>query len=284
MSDKIHRFIFDSFGIRGELVQLDTSVQRMLQSHQYPPVVADLLQQVAAVSVLLTTTLKFEGRLSVQLQTSEALRILVVQCNHKLGFRGIARIDKDANFSNLDYAQLTKDGKLTITIEPNKGKRYQGIVSLQHNTFAKCIEEYFNQSEQLRTRIWLFNNEERVTGLMLQALPDMLSQDSFDHLVYLAQTLTEEECLTIDASILLHRLFHEEKVRNLLVEDIKFQCGCSRKKMLDSVSLFPESEIDEILQDKGHVSVKCEFCLAKFKFKAIDLKSNKAVSTNKTLH
>ena len=284
MTDKIHRFIFDSFGIRGELVQLEDSVQRMLQSHDYPPVVTSLLQQVAAVSILLTTTIKFEGRLSVQLQTNDALKLLIVQCNNKLGYRGIARLDDQANFADVDYKQLTKDGKLTITIEPKKGKRYQGIISLEHDNFTKCIEEYFNQSEQLRTRIWLFNNEHKVTGLMLQALPDMLSQDSFDHLVYLAQTLTEEECLTMDASILLHRLFHEEKTKNLLVEDIHFQCGCSRKKMLDSVSLFPEEEIDEIIQTRGHVSVKCEFCLQQFKFSKIDLKSHTAVIKNKTLH
>ncbi|MGB0496071.1 MAG: Hsp33 family molecular chaperone HslO, partial [Kangiellaceae bacterium] len=271
MSDKIHRFIFDSFGIRGELVQLEASVQRMLQSHDYPPIIADLLQQVAAVSILLTTTLKFEGRLSVQLQTNEALKLLVVQCNHKLGYRGIARLDKEVNFSDFDYKKLTENGKLTITIEPKKGKRYQGIIALDQSSFTKCIEEYFNQSEQLRTKIWLFNNESCVTGLMLQALPDMLSQDSFDHLVYLAQTLTEEECLTMDASILLHRLFHEEKIRNLLVEDIHFQCGCSRKKMLESVSLFPENEIEEILKTRGKISVKCEFCLEQFQFKKTDL-------------
>lgn len=284
MSDKIHRFIFDSFGIRGELVQLEESVQRMLQNHDYPPLIANLLQQVAAAAILMTTTLKFEGRLSIQLQTSSALKLLVVQCNHKLGFRGIARLDKEKTLDSSTFNDLAKNGKLTITIEPKKGKRYQGLVALEKDNFTNCIEEYFNQSEQLRTRIWLFNNDTHVTGLMLQALPDMLSQDSFDHLVYLAQTLTKEECLTIDASILLHRLFHEEKIRNLLIEDVKFNCGCSRKKMLNSISLFPEDEIEEIIETKGHVAVKCEFCLAQFKFKRVDIQTHQAMSSNQTLH
>ncbi|PHS16777.1 MAG: Hsp33 family molecular chaperone HslO [Kangiella sp.] len=284
MSDKIHRFIFDSFGIRGELVQLEDSVQRMLKEHNYPPIIADLLQQVAAAAILMTTTLKFEGRLSIQLQTNSALKLLVVQCNHKLGFRGIARLDKEKSLDDATFKEIAENGKLSITIEPKKGKRYQGLVALEKDNFAQCIEEYFNQSEQLRTRIWLFNNDSRVTGLMLQALPDMLSQDSFDHLVYLAQTLTEQECLTMDASILLHRLFHEEKVRNLLVEDVKFNCGCSRKKMLNSISLFPEEEIEEIIESKGHVAVKCEFCLAQFKFKRVDIKKHQSMVSNQTLH
>jgi len=243
MSDQIHRFIFDSYGIRGELVELEASVQSLLSAHNYPVAIANLLQQVAAVSIMLTTTLKFEGKMSVQLQTTGNLKLLVVQSNNQLKYRGIARYDKQANYVEMSFSELIKDGQLSITIEPKKGKRYQGYVSLEKDSFAKCIEDYFNQSEQLKTRIWLFNNDFKVVGLMLQALPDMLNQDSFDHLVYLAETLTKEESLSIEPQILLTRLFHQESIRDLLVEDVKFYCGCSQKKMLNSVALFPEQEI-----------------------------------------
>lgn len=284
MSDKIHRFIFDSYGIRGELVQLEASVQSMLNKHNYPLIIADLLQQVAAVSILLTTTLKFEGKISVQLQTKDKLKLLAVQANNKLGFRGIARYDKQADYAGMSFSELTKNGQLSITIEPKKGKRYQGYVALSQETFAGCIEDYFNQSEQLKTRIWLFNNDNRVMGLMLQALPDMLSQDSFDHLVYLAETLTKNECLSVNGELLLTRLFHQESVRDLLIQDVKFQCGCNRKKMLDSVALFPEEDIQNIIEKKGKVTVKCEFCLSQYNFSDLDIKSNQAMTGNKTKH
>ncbi|MBV1911301.1 MAG: Hsp33 family molecular chaperone HslO [Kangiellaceae bacterium] len=284
MSDKIQRFIFDSFGIRGEFVHLENASARMLENHSYPPIIADLLQQVAAVTILMTTTLKFEGKMSVQLQTPDRLKLLVVQANHRLGFRGIARYDESYDYSNMNFEELAKAGTLSITIEPKKGKRYQGVVELKENTFAKCIENYFNQSEQLKTRIWLFNNEHQVKGLMLQALPDMLSQDSFDHLVFLAETLTEEECLAIEPDILLNRLFHQESVKDLLTQDIKFQCGCSRKKMLDSVALFPEDEIESLIAQKGKVSVKCEFCLSKFAFNQLQIKEHQAITGNQTQH
>ncbi|MDQ7048543.1 MAG: Hsp33 family molecular chaperone HslO [Enterobacterales bacterium] len=284
MPDNIHRFIFDSFGIRGELVQLEDSVQRLLQSHQYPPAIADLLNQVAAVTILLTTTLKFEGRLTLQLQTSNKMKLLVVQANHKLGYRGIARYDKQADYNGMSFSDLTKGGQLSITIEPKKGKRYQGYVALDKDTFAACVEDYFNLSEQLKTRIWLFNNDSQSCGLLLQALPDMLSQDSFDHLVYLAETLTAEECLSIDASVLLSRLFHQEEVRDLQLDEVKFHCGCSKKKMLDSVALFPVEEIQSMIEEKGKITVKCEFCLNQFNFNALDLKRHQAIQGNKTQH
>jgi len=284
MTDNIHRFIFDSFGIRGELVHLEDSIQSMLINHRYPLVIADLLQQVAAVAILLTTTLKFEGKMSVQLQTKGKLKLLVVQSNHNLGFRGVVRYDKEAEYSGMNFKDLINEGQLSITIEPKRGKRYQGYVSLDKNSFAGCIEDYFNQSEQLKTRIWLFNDDKKVTGLMLQALPDMLNQDSFDHLVFLAETLTKEECLSVDGDVLLNRLFHQESVRDLLTRDVKFQCGCNRKKMLHSVNFFPEEEIQEILHTKGKVTVKCEFCLDQFDFDGFDIKSQQAVASNTTQH
>jgi len=284
MSDQIHRFIFDSYGIRGELVKLEASVQSLLSAHSYPFAIANLLQQVAAVSIMLTTTLKFEGKMSVQLQTTGKLKLLVVQSNNQLKYRGIARYDKQANYAEMSFSELIKDGQLSITIEPKKGKRYQGYVALEKDSFAKCIEDYFNQSEQLKTRIWLFNNDSKVVGLMLQALPDMLNQDSFDHLVYLAETLTEEESISIEPQILLTRLFHQESIRDLLVQDVKFHCGCSRKKMLNSVALFPEQEIQELLDQKNKVTVKCEFCLTSFDFSELDIKSHQALVGNQTKH
>ncbi|TQV85511.1 Hsp33 family molecular chaperone HslO [Aliikangiella coralliicola] len=284
MSDKIHRFIFDTHGIRGELVKLNDSCERMLKDHPYPTILATLLQQAAAVNVLLATTLKFEGKISIQLQTNRQLKMLVVQTTHKLGFRGLVRFDQQADYSNSTFADLTEGGQMTITIEPLKGKRYQGIVPLNGKNLAECVENYFNQSEQLETRIWLFNDEEQVFGLMLQALPDMLSQDSFEHLVYLASTLTKEECLSVDSDILLHRLFHQESVRGLTVDPVKFTCGCSQQKMLNSLSLLPEEEINEILETKGQISVKCEFCLNQFRFSELDLKSHKSLQGNATKH
>ncbi len=284
MSDKIHRFIFDTYGIRGELVNLTDSVSRMLQNHNYPATIADLLQQTAAVSILLATTLKFEGKISIQLQTSSHLKMLVVQATHKLGFRGLARYKKNIDYSKLSFQELIKDGHMSITIEPKQGKRYQGIVPLDGESLAQCVENYFNQSEQLETRIWLFNDNTQTFGLMLQALPDMLSQDSFEHLVYLASTLTKEECLSVDAEIILHRLFHQESIKEFSAESVKFTCGCSEKKMLDSIKLLPEDEINEVIKTKGKLSVRCEFCLNQFHFSEVDIKQTPNLVCNNTQH
>ena len=119
---------------------------------------------------------------------------------------------------------------------------------------------------------------------MLQALPDMLSEDSFEHLVYLASTLTEQECLSISSDIILHRLFHQENIKNLAVDPVRFACGCSASKMLNSLSLLDDGEIEEILTEKGEISVKCEFCLNHFAFNELDIKSHQGLQGNNTQH
>ena len=284
MTDEIHRFIFDNYDIRGEIVKLSTSSQRMIQGHKYPFIIANLLQQAAAVNVLLATTLKFEGRISIQLQTQGKLKMLVVQTSHALGYRGVAQYDKQADYSNMTFKDITKDGQLCITIEPTKGKRYQGIVPLEGDNLGQCVETYFKQSEQLRTKIWLYNDHSQVFGLMLQALPGMSDEESFQHLVFLSTTLSEQECLSVDSDTLLHRLFHQESINNLAVDSIEFNCGCSRTKMLNSLILIGDDEIDEIISEEGELSMTCEFCLNNFAFSDIDIKTHRSVEGNSTQH
>lgn len=284
MTDTIHRFIFDDYGIRGELVKLTSSSQQMIQAHDYPPFIANLLQQTAAVNALLATTLKFEGRISIQLQTQGDLKMLVVQTSHELGFRGVAHFDKQVDYSQMIFSDITQDGQMCITIEPLKGKRYQGIVPLEGDSLAQCVESYFKQSEQLKTRIWLYNDQSQVFGLMLQALPDMKSEESFQHLVHLASTITEQECLTVEGEILLHRLFHQENINNLAIDPIEFKCDCSRSKMLNSLSLFGENEIKEILDEQDEITMTCEFCLNYFDFNELDIKKHQSLKGNSTQH
>jgi molecular chaperone Hsp33 len=284
MTDKIHRFIFDAYAIRGEMIRLEESCQQMLKGHHYPEVIQSLLQQTAAASVMLATTLKFEGKISIQLTSQNAIKMLLVQTTHTLGYRGLARYDDSVDYSSLAFNDLIEDGQMSITIEPKKGKRYQGIVPLTGDSIAECIENYFNQSEQLKTRIWLFNNNSQVYGLMLQALPDMASEDSFDHLVYLASTLAKDESLSVDNEILLHRLFHQESINNLVADPVTFNCGCSEKKMLDSIRLLPAEEIQEILKQKGAIDVKCEFCLNGYSFDDLAIKANQSLDGSATKH
>ena len=89
--DSLHRFLFERLGVRGELVCLDAAYQAVLSRHSYPGPVQRPLGEALACALLLTATLKFEGKLTLQAQGSGPIRTLVVQGTHEGTVRGLAR-------------------------------------------------------------------------------------------------------------------------------------------------------------------------------------------------
>ncbi len=284
MTDSLTRLIFDDYNIRGVAVTIQDDVEQLLAGHDYPDTIARLLLEAVAINAMLSTTLKFEGRISLQLQTPGSLSLLIVQTNHELEYRGVVRFDKSIHEPEHAFVDMVQGGQMVITIEPEEGQRYQGIVALDTGSLADCIEGYFAQSEQLLTRIILYTDEQSVFGLLLQALPDLSSTADFEHVETLANTLTTGEALSLSNDDILHRLFHEERVRSLANQDVKFKCTCSRDKMLSSLQLLEEDEINDILATEEYIEMQCEFCQTEYQFNEIDIKSFLAVRGNSTRH
>lgn len=284
MQDSIHRFIFEHHAIRGEMVRLDEASQQLLKRHNYPPFLANLLQQAALVSILLANSIKFDGKISLQLLTPGLLKMLIVQATSDLTFRGLIRFDDSLCDDELKFADLARSGQMCITIEPEKGERYQGVVPLDGSSLAECVENYFLRSEQLATRLWLFSNGEQAFGVMLQAMPGMEQPEVFEHLNILTNTLTAEECFSTPSETLLHRLFHQESVKHLGANLVGFACGCSEKKMLNSLSAMSDDEIHDIFDKEGQIEVTCEFCLNQFNFTELDIKKQASPPGNMTRH
>jgi molecular chaperone Hsp33 len=135
-----------------------------------------------------------------------------------LTLRGLARWQSEVAEGSL--ASMAGEGKLTITIESGSGgHRYQGVVPLTGDSLAECIQAYFEQSEQLQTRLWLSATQNGVAGMLLQRGADSGLDDdpeereAWNRVCILADTLSDEELLSLSDEDILHRLFHEEDVR-----------------------------------------------------------------------
>src|SRR5690554_534425 len=214
LKNELHRFTFDHHNVRGELVQLSDTYQQLIAGHDYPPAVAALLGELLVVTSMLTATLKFKGHINVQLQGSGALNFATVNGSHDLSLRGVARTTGNVEESSLQ-AMLGDDALLIITLTPEQGERYQGMVKIEDNQLATAVERYFAQSEQLPTRIWTYIDPEHNTcaGMLLQVLPGTQVDDhGYEHTVTLADTLTTEEANQLPAVEILHRLYHEDDV------------------------------------------------------------------------
>lgn len=247
MKNSKQRFMFKDLAIRAEFCQLDDQIEQFLAAHDYPPVVQQLLVETLMCTVLLTSALKFEGKLSIQVQSQSMSDIIFVEATHDFTFRGYARHESQT----IDWV---KKGQCVVTISPNKGQRYQGIVELNSPSMAKNIEQYFAQSEQLPQEISISEDD-----------------DGWNRIEQLSDTLQEREALSWDTATLIQHLYVEENVVLFDAQDVRFQCNCSRQKLVDVLRQFPADELRGLMNDQKVIESHCEFCATVYRFDAVEV-------------
>ncbi|GAA0793088.1 Hsp33 family molecular chaperone HslO [Marinobacterium sediminicola] len=272
--DQIQRILFDQIDVRGVVAGLENSYQEVLSRHDYPLVLQRLLGEMLAAVSMLSSTLKFEGRLLLQAQGEGAVRLLMAECNHHQDLRAIARYEGEVA-DDLAFNELLVKGRIALTIEPEKGQRYQGVVPLEHSTLAQCLQAYFEQSEQLGTSIHLAADGQRAAGLMLQVLPaEGTGDEDWSRVSMLASTLKDDELLQLDNEELLFRLFHEETCRLYEPQSLRFQCDCSRERSAEALKFMTEDELLDILAEQnGSIDVGCQFCNQQYHFDETDIRA-----------
>ena len=286
--DRSLRFVFEDTDIRGEIVHLEDAFQEILAIHQYAPGVSRLLGEFLAAAVLLSTTLKFEGKLILQARSEGQIPLLMVECNSLRQIRAIARGAEQATSDN--FTRLLTNGQLAITIEPENGKRYQGIVPLAGGSLATSLDAYFEQSEQLQTRLWLAASDTHAAGMLLQQLPAQLTPDpderhgEWEHACALGSTVKTDELLQLSAEQILHRLFHQDTLRVFAPAGIEFRCSCNRQRTFDALASLGSAELQDILNEQGSISMDCEFCNQQYRFHAEDLTTLITEDQTRTLH
>lgn len=270
--DVLRRFLFDELAIRGEWLNLTTSWQAAKQHHQYPDAVMQQLGEALAAATLLSASIKFEGNLILQAQGDGALKSLVAQSTNEREIRGWARCDGHVTEEHL--SDLIGDGRIVLTIEPEKGEPYQGIVPLSGDRLENAVESYFAQSEQLKTRLWLFANENQAAGLLIQELPAQQGSNTLEdwtRIEALANTISKQELLELPCEEVLHRLFNEEQVRLFAADPVSFKCRCSTQKVESTILSLGREAVDEIIQEQGDILVDCEFCSRQYPFDKVDI-------------
>lgn len=277
--DQIQRFVFENADVRGEIVQLNDTFKEVLSRQAYPLALQKLLGEMLVATSLLVETLKINGEVSLQVQGKGDVNYAVVSANQGQNLRGIARWTNDPG--DRDFAEIFAGGTFTITITPEKGQRYQGIVAIDKPTLTECIESYFVQSEQLPTRIQirLDVDNQRVAGLFLQVLPgeaqssyDMDNAD-FEELAVLAESIRGDELNRLTFDEVLHRLYHEHEVRLFDASNVQFKCTCSAEKSAVALRSFDKVELLSIVEEKGAIDVDCHFCGAQYRFDALDVEA-----------
>lgn len=190
--DRVVPFHVTDLEVRGRAVQLGDMVDTILSRHNYPTPVSKLLGEVIVLTVLLGTSLKFEGKFIIQTQSDGPVSLLVVDFTSPDAVRAYANYDVDMLKSAIEKdeispEQLLGSGTLAMTVDQGGvTQRYQGIVALDGKSLEEVAHAYFLQSEQIPTQIRLAVAETitpeqegegskhgwRAGGVLVQFLPE----------------------------------------------------------------------------------------------------------------
>jgi molecular chaperone Hsp33 len=285
MADALLKFLFHAAPVRGEIVRLQASWQRMVANHGYPPPVTRLLGEMTAAAALLAANIKFDGALILQIQGNGPVRLLVVEVQPGMRLRATAKLREAVAFeADASLQQLTNldgDARCAITLDP-AGRRpgqqpYQGVVPLAGDTIAQVLENYMRQSEQTESRLWLAADETAAAGVLLQKLPAdggtaaRPDVDAWQRAGALTSTLGRDELLTLEPEALAHKLYWDERLDYFAPVEPRFECTCSRSRSGRMLLALGREEVDSILAERGDVEIVCDFCNAKYAFDSVDI-------------
>ena len=263
--NEIRSFVLEDLGLRGAVVRLAETWRQVVATHDYPPPVRTLLGEGVAATLLLASGLKTTPSVALQLQGDGALKLLLIQCTDGQRVRGMASFKSQGPFE-----PLLAGGRLVVNLDTGKPNGlFQGIVPLTSERLDRCLEAYFQQSEQLATRLVLRSDEQCIAGLLLQVLPgrdEQLSVDAFEAVAACAATVSADELLGLPAEELLPKLFAGRAIRLFKPKPVTHDCRCTPERLAGVVRMLGQEEVKSLLAEQGHVELKCEFCNRAFRY------------------
>jgi molecular chaperone Hsp33 len=302
VDDAVLPFEVASLDLRGRMTRLGSTLDEILNRHDYPPAVGKLLGEAIVLTTLLGSSLKFEGRFILQTQTDGPVSFLIVDFQAPDRLRAYARFDAGRLKEGQDSGALLGRGHLAMTVDQGPDmSRYQGLVALEGGSLEDAAHEYFLRSEQIPTRVRLAVGEEwrggegpkhrwRAGGMLLQFLPKaperarqpdlhpgdapegaathtVAEDDAWIEGRSLISTVEDVELIDPDLSgeRLLYRLFHERGVRVFAPLPLRAQCSCSREAVASMLASFAPKDRADMVKD-GKVVVTCEFCSSVYQF------------------
>lgn len=302
--DTILPFQLDRADIRGRVVRLDGVLDDILRQHDYPPPVEALIAEMALLTALVGQTIKLRWKLSMQVQSTGAVRMIATDYfapsapGDPARLRAYAAFDRERLRHARPFDQLG-EGYFALLIDQGAGSTpYQGITPLTGDTLHGCAEAYFAQSEQIPTRFSLRHDKVkeadgaehwRAGGVMLQHIPkaspfasgggsgdggllaatDLVDGDdaeNWNRANLLLDTVEDPEMISpsVSPADLLVRLFHEEGPRVFDMQAVRFGCTCSETRVRDSLSIYSARDIATMTNDDGTVTADCQFCGAHY--------------------
>ena len=285
-------FQIEGWPVRGRLVRLGAAIDNILKAHAYPEPVAGLLGEACALAALVGSSLKFDGRLLIQAQGDGPVRYVVADYGTDGTLRGYCRYDEaevaeaSQGFARPGAQTLLGKGVFIMTLDRGPDfERTQGITPIEGESLSLCAEHYFEQSEQVPTKVRLAvgsvqtdaGPQWRAGGAMIQVIAGDAARGSteevWERTRALFFTLGDDELIdpTITPETLLFRLFHEDGVRLEGARTLSAVCRCSKDRIAAVLASFEPKERDDMVEPDGKIRVTCEYCATVYELEPADV-------------
>ncbi len=267
--DQLCRFWLEDAPARGVVVRLEASLANALQHHDYPPAVKRVLRELSAAAVLLASNLKQPALVTLQAQGDGAVKLLCVEATRELTFRTYANAPEDVaksiavDASLADMVTGSKPPIFVLTIRPEQGPMYQGIVELIGDSVAETLQQYLTNSQQTDTRIWIREDGDVIEAALLERLPEAdqeAAEKSFDAIAILVDATFEQHFMPFPYADWLQMAIPGHDIRVHPVNTVAFACSCSELRVLNALKLVGRDELAPLVEENGKLDTRCEFC------------------------
>ncbi|MBY0501919.1 MAG: Hsp33 family molecular chaperone HslO [Alphaproteobacteria bacterium] len=272
-------FLLPALYLRGQIVRLQNVTTTIINQHAYPYSIAKVLADLLVAGSALSNLLKYKGVFTLQIKTTGPMRLAVVDVTSAGHIRGYTQFKSQEVEKEAAFKDLLGEGYLVFTVDQGREvDRYQAIVSLNHDTLSEALVHYFQQSEQLETRICIASHRTKEgnwksSALLLQQMPSQtIEAETWHYVEALLNTLSSEELLdfSVPYETLLYRLFHETDITVFDPIGYKAQCRCSEERIKTFLNTLSLEEVEGLLEN-GRLKISCEFCNHVYDFERKDI-------------
>ncbi|AHI52355.1 Hsp33 family molecular chaperone HslO [Spiroplasma culicicola] len=278
------RAISDSKSVKMAIIDISESLNEIIKLQKTNPLTTVALGRTILANGLLSLSIKDGSKMTTNISgmglggsiiaefQNNAVRGYIENPNFK-----IEEID-EAEGSALSQV-VGKNGYLQVSRDNGTKEPYTSRVELISGEINMDFMYYLQQSDQVNslitTTVELEDNGEikKACGIIIQLLPGYKEEDidfieekigSLEHLKSTLVSSTNYESLLKDIC---------DDAKILGVNELRFECTCTEEKVMDSIKMLGQEEIQKAYSDGEVVEVICDFCKKQYNIKPEQLKT-----------
>ncbi|WP_025724945.1 Hsp33 family molecular chaperone HslO [Acholeplasma granularum] len=258
-------------------------VEKSRKLHQTLPTASAAMGRFLTASAMMSLMYKDGERLTLKIEGDGPIGQMTVEAKS-----GVVRSTIQNPNVYMVYEDGPKKGKLNVGNAVGQGNLFvtkdwkdnyfTSSSPLQTGEIGDDFTYYYAASEQTPSAVGLgvlvLNGKKVIQagGFIIQVLPHA-SEKTLNRLEEIIKNVTSITDLLKDhhtAEDMLNML-SDNTAEILEKHDIKYHCGCTRKKYFNALSRLNKEALEEILHEDKQAEVVCQYCNKKYLFTAEDL-------------